>query len=118
MMKHGPYTTKPLQEILRQYGVETLSVEFYGAIDWAETQDVKLFDADGEMLDYELDDCLPGRKEPLSATLESWFEELVANEVDLKWLNERDVYATVEIDLSSPDGEHYFSMPRLEKQGY
>ena len=118
MMKHGPYTTKPLQEILRQYGVETLSVEFYGAIDWAEIQDVKLFDADGEMLDYELDDCLPGREEPLCETLESWFDGFVENVVDLKWLNDHDVYATVEIDFSAHDGEHYFSMPRLEKQGY
>ena len=118
MTKHGPYTTKPLQEILRQYGVETLSVEFYGAIDWAEIQDVKLFDADGEMLDYELDDCLPGRQEALCETVGAWFDGFVENVVELKWLNERDVYATVEIDLSSPDGEHYFSMPRLEKQVY
>lgn len=118
MTKHGPYTTKPLQEILRQYGVETLSVEFYGAVDCAEMQDVKLFDANGEMLDYGLDDSLPGREEPLCETLESWFDGFVENVVDLDWLNECDVYASVEINFSEPKDEHYFSIPRLAKQRY
>ena len=93
------YASTNLKNILRQYNVGSITVEFTGGLTEAVIKDVWFYDRVGDGIEFYVEPEVPNWQNPLLTVVELWFRSHMDRCIHFEWFRDNQAYGRLDVDI-------------------
>lgn len=101
MKTHEIFASTHLKNILRQYDVGSIKIEFTGGPTEAVIKEIWFYDSLGKGIEFYVEPEVHNLQNPLLGIVELWFRTHMQQTINFEWFRDNQAYGRLDVDINS-----------------